>query len=120
MRSRHLYIDERSIALHRAVVEKIRLNPQLLDIAKANLQRQESEFLRQCREIPGWLKEWAEILKHPDIEYIFSFLVSKDEKARRLRQSSPFSGILTPRERWRVYDAFRTGAHNQGRRQYHG
>jgi hypothetical protein len=35
-------------------------------------------------------------------------MVSPSEKARRLRQSSPFCGILTPRERWKIYESFAT------------
>jgi hypothetical protein len=34
-------------------------------------------------------------------------LVSRSERATRLRQSSPFAGVLTPAERRRVYEAFR-------------
>jgi hypothetical protein len=35
------------------------------------------------------------------------FMTSLRDKAVRLRQSSPFAGLLTPQERRRVYDAFR-------------
>ena len=38
MRS-HEWIDERSLALHEAVAAKLEREPQLLDIARANLQR---------------------------------------------------------------------------------
>jgi hypothetical protein len=31
-----------------------------------------------------------------------------DEDAIRLRQSSPFAGVLTPAERRRIYEAFRS------------
>jgi hypothetical protein len=115
MASDHLRIDERSIALHRAVVAKIRQDPRLLDIPRANLQRLEDNFSPQDgTTIPRWLQEWKAVLANPDREEIFCFLVSTSEKACRLRQSSPFSGILTARERWAIYETFTTGAHHTG------
>jgi hypothetical protein len=120
IRSDHLRIEERSIALHKAVVEKIRRDPRLLHIPSANLQRLEAAFSSQgARIMPPWLREWKEILENPDREEIFSFLISRDERACRLRQSSPFSGILTPRERWEIYETFATGTHHTGSGQYH-
>jgi hypothetical protein len=115
MASDHHRIDERSIALHRAVVAKIRRDPRLFEIPRANLQRLEAHYSPQeGKKIPRWLQEWKAILENPDLEEIFSFLVSEDENAFRLRQSSPFSGILTPRERWAIYETFATGAHHTG------
>ena len=34
---------------------------------------------------------------------IGSILFDDSEEGRRLRQSDPFSGILTPAERWEIY-----------------
>ena len=32
------------------------------------------------------------------------------EQMRAMRQTSPFAGVLTPKERWAIYDTFATGA----------
>jgi len=38
-------------------------------------------------------------------------LVQEDrETMRAMRQSSPFAGVLLPKERWEIYDAFAVGA----------
>jgi hypothetical protein len=34
-------------------------------------------------------------------------VTEQSENAARLRQSSPFAGVLSPAERKRIYDAFR-------------
>jgi hypothetical protein len=98
--SGHQKIEERSIALHKRISELLKEDPGLLDMARRNLQK--------GMEVHGDLRvfqEWKGILDRPDCE-ISAILGSTSETARWLRQSSPFSGILEPRERWRIYEAF--------------
>ncbi|HEX7192950.1 MAG TPA: hypothetical protein VF381_15380 [Thermoanaerobaculia bacterium] len=47
-------------------------------------------------------EEWLRILDRP-WEEIREILLSESEDSRRLRQSDPFCGILTPQERWQIY-----------------
>jgi hypothetical protein len=57
------------------------------------------------------LLEWREILDHWALERILELLTSSNEQPRRLRQSSPFCGILSPQDRVAVlkeYEARRT------------
>jgi len=93
MWSDHRRVEERSIALHREIARRIHANPELLLIAKRNLER----WIEMDGQIPVWC-EWQEILGRPLVE-IIDLLVSPGENARRLRQSSPFCGILSPMER---------------------
>jgi hypothetical protein len=96
----HFQIEERSLALHRAVARRIRENPALLDIARENLERWISK-----QGVTRFWCEWKKILNNSP-EAIVDFLVSPEEKAIWLRQSSPFCGILTPQERWKIYESF--------------
>jgi hypothetical protein len=48
-------------------------------------------------------REWQKILSERDWEEILRLLLDDTEKSRRLRQSDPFCGILTPQERWKIY-----------------
>jgi len=96
----HAQIEERSIVLHRVIAQRISDNPALLDVARANLRR----WIGQQGERLYWT-EWEKILEDT-MEEILAFMVSPTERARRLRQSSPFCGILTPRERWKIYESF--------------
>ena len=116
--SDHIRIDERSIALHRAVAERIRGNPKLMEEAVKNLQRYLQQFFSEGRKPVSSLLEWQELLENQSLEQVLEFMVSDSERARRLRQSSPFAGILTPQERWRIYETYRPGTCYQSRGQH--
>lgn len=79
--------------MHRLIAEKIRNDPALVQRAIANLERWRSPL-----ENPPWVQEWLEIVEGP-LDRLLEFLVERSEKAVRLRQSSPFAGILTDEER---------------------
>lgn len=53
--------------------------------------------------------EWQELLAQP-LDEICAVLTAETEKARRLRQNSPFAGILNAREVWEVKQRFRHAA----------
>lgn len=118
MFSDHVRIDERSIALHRAVADRIRANPRVLETALRNLKKYLHNYTSEKRKPPRWLVKWNTILKEKSQDEILKFLVSDDEKAKQLRQSSPFAGILTPQERWKIYEAFRPGTYYSRRGQH--
>jgi hypothetical protein len=96
-----LRIDRRSLALHRAVAEKLRAQPQLIGIARENLRRW---YAGAGRSQP-YLDEWRRILDLP-LEEVLSLMQQDDERMTALRQSSPFAGVLEPGERWAVYARF--------------
>lgn len=88
----HQQIDQRSLRLARAVVEQIDGNPALLDKARAWAGQHSSPALL----------EWQVILRG-NWPQIRATLLRNDEEGQRLRQSSPFVGILTPLQRWTIY-----------------
>ena len=96
----HEWIDQRSLALDRAIAQRLRAQPDLLERAKTTLER----WIEQREpSVPRVLLEWREILDDWPLEGILEFLSSAEERARRLRQSSPFCGILSPEERLAVF-----------------
>jgi hypothetical protein len=97
MRS-HEWIDRRSLALHEAVAAKLEVDPDLLEVARANLRRWLTTAPR-----PAWL-EWYRLIDTTPLSELTGLLRAADERARRLRQSSPFAGVLTPDERRRILD----------------
>ncbi len=99
----HDWIDERSLALDRAIAQLVRAQPDLLQRAKTILRR----WIQQRQpSVPAVLLEWREILDHWPLEQILELLTSGDERPRRLRQSSPFCGILSPSERMAVFKEY--------------
>jgi hypothetical protein len=99
MRS-HEWIDQRSLALDRAIAEKLRRDPSLL-----NKARQTVNLWLQNGSHPAWL-EWKTILDTWPIERILDFLQDSTEEACRLRQSRPFCGILSESERWTIFQDY--------------
>jgi hypothetical protein len=97
----HRRIDARSLAMHRAIAGKLRADPSLLAIAHENLDRWSKE---RGRSQPYW-DAWREILKCP-LEEILAIMVEDSEKMTAMRQASPFAGVLSPQERWAIYDQF--------------
>jgi hypothetical protein len=100
----HQRIDRRSLALHRAIADKLRADPALLAIALDNLDQWSRE---NGRSQPYW-DAWREILKRP-LEEVLRLMVEESERMTAMRQANPFAGILTPRERWAIYDRFTAG-----------
>jgi len=89
--------------MHTLIARKLAQAPALLAVARANLRRWGE---RWGDDTPAWLQEWQAILERPWIE-VAAFIMELSSRAVRLRQSSPFAGVLTPQERKRIYDAFR-------------
>lgn len=63
--------------------------------------------------VPTYARGWSEILAQ-DVASIARFLVDPGERARELRQSSPFAGYLSPRERWQLWRETRGATERAG------
>jgi hypothetical protein len=100
---KHRIIEARSLAMHCLIARKIDADRRLLDVARRNLAKW---IARYADGVPPALSEWRGILARPWPE-IAALITASGEAAVRLRQSSPFAGVLTSAERRRVYEAFR-------------
>jgi len=101
----HPEIDQVSLELGRRIAERLRRQPELIDFAHANLMR----WSRQNALAPSLLRcyaEWQQILSQP-VDEICTLLCSESDNAQRLRQNSPFAGVLTPKEVWEIKSRFR-------------
>jgi hypothetical protein len=97
----HQAIDRRSLALAQAVVTRIDEDP-----TRHGLELAQETCARWLRDNPSpVLAEWAEILKQ-DWQAIRSVLLDEGPEGQQLRQSSPFCGVLSPAERWAIYQEF--------------
>ncbi len=108
----HSETDQVSLELGRRVAEKLRWHPELVDFARANLSR----WFKQNHSAPSLLRcyaEWQQILSRP-VEEIRELLCSETDNAQRLRQNSPFAGVLAPAEVWEVKSRFRHAPASSG------
>ena len=108
--SDHGRVDERSLAMHQLVAQKLRADPALLDKARENLRRWQSTEGSPSQT----LAEWENILSFP-ASRVAQFLEERSDRATRLRQSSPFAGILTEAERQTIYESYATRTYYSGR-----
>ena len=94
--------ERRSLALHRAIAERVREDPEAaVRRARATLERMASGPARSSQLI----KEWGVLLDRP-LEALLPVLTAPDPWARELRHVTPFAGLLSAAERAEVYRAF--------------
>lgn len=94
----HRLAEERSLALHRAVAEKLASDPDTLARARDRVR----SWLASGAVAPYYARAWEEVLTRP-LSEIRAFLVEDSERARALRQATPFAGAIDPRTRWRIW-----------------
>ena len=98
--SGHPAIERQVAALHRAIAGMIGAGDALpIQRALDNLKRWRAAF---GGELPYAYEEWERLLRSADIAHILSILMGDDEDAIRRRSSSPFTGILSAKERLEI------------------
>ena len=97
--------DRKSQNRAQALADLVRSDPTLIDRASAHVAR----LLESDRGMATFdLEEWNEVLRSYSGTRLLRFLSSESPRAVRLRQSSPFLAILTPRERKQLAAAMPT------------
>ena len=101
----HELQDAISLELARRVAAGLPQHPEWLDVARANIER----WSHRNSNAPALLQayhEWQELLSM-SLEEIVNLLVAETDEGQRLRQSSPFAGVLSPDEVWKIKSQFR-------------
>jgi len=97
MESSHRKHEERSLLMHRLVAERLRRSPrEVVCFALDNLQRWRLKGV-DCDDFAVW-----ERLLQSSPERILQTIEGEDEEAVRLRQSSPFAGLVPEDDRRRI------------------
>lgn len=91
----HQRLSRRSLDFHRLIADRVRKQPALMEIAWANL----AHWRRTSPTRASYLAEWEGILAR-GMQHALSIATEQSENADRLRQSTPFAGLISPRERW--------------------
>jgi hypothetical protein len=92
-------IEDRILARHRLIAERLLEDPGLVEHARSNLRRWAEGGSAEAQ--PVWYTQWQAILDRP-IGDIVAVLTERSEHANVLRACSPFAGVLSPRERWQL------------------
>ena len=99
----HLVIDRINAAQDRVIARKLRGDSRVLVLARRNLNRWMAGDGRSIRPV---FLEWDRILERLTRADIGAFLISDTPMARRLRQSTPFAGVLSDSERLAIRQAY--------------
>ena len=94
-RNPHAIIDEINAHQDRIIASRLRRDRRVLEIARGNLQ---GWMRRDGRKPRAIFSEWHLILNRLTRAEIATFLTSETSMCRRLRQSSPFAGVLSDTE----------------------
>ena len=94
----HRTAELRSLEYHRLVAERLERDPEVLRRAR---ERVASWVARGGRVDPVYARRWQAVLERPAAQ-IARILVADNETSRDLRQNTPFAGVLTNEERWRI------------------
>ena len=97
---KHSETDQVSLEIARRVAERLRARPELMEVARDNLAR----WSLQNADSPSLLRcyaEWEAILSRP-LDEIRRLLCAETDESQRLRQNSPFAGVLSPAEVWEI------------------
>lgn len=98
----HQFLDDFALAYHRRVAEKLRFKPdETIETARRNLSRWRGSESFTFGESKS-LRDWEEILSNCTTNRLIQILTDDSNEGRRLRQSSPFVGILSKDERLQI------------------
>jgi hypothetical protein len=94
----HALAEERSLELHREIVRRLQQDQHLIERARARVRG----WLVDGSVSPHYAQQWAALLEGP-FDALRAMLVDEGERARALRQCTPFAGVVDPRTRWRIW-----------------
>lgn len=84
--------DQEKLELHKHVAEILRCSPEaVIQRARANLTRWQESMGSQ-----PYYEEWQALLERLTPEEIAQVITRDDEVGRRLRQATPFVGVVPP------------------------
>lgn len=94
----HQFLDELALAYHKAIALRLLASPEeIIELARENLNR-----WIQVHEGTGTvyaLKEWQTLIETKTIPELVAIITEDSDEGQRLRQSTPFAGVLSDQER---------------------
>ncbi len=94
----HQFIDFVNLVYHREVAARLLANPEaVLSKARSNLQRWAN--VHEGTGSAAALTEWQMLLDTRTIPELVAIITADSDEGQRLRQSTPFTGLLSEAER---------------------
>jgi hypothetical protein len=95
----HDIAAETSRALHVAVADRLRVDPGIV----ARAQTRVGGWLQDGSVARPYAEAWCVLLSGP-VETLIAALSETSERMHDLRHVSPFAGVISAQERWRIRD----------------
>lgn len=93
--------------LARLVAAELAARPDWIDVARENLRRWRSSNAGSASLVRCY-DEWLALLERP-VEQVCAAMLASSDDGQRLRQNSPFAGVLPPSVVWAVKKRVRDG-----------
>jgi len=101
----HQFLDQLNLAYHREVAVRLLADPEaVLNRARGNLRRWLASY--ESGDEPACFVEWQRLLETRTIKELAAILADDSDEGQRLRQSTPFPGVLTSEERNDLFDHY--------------
>lgn len=97
----HEEIDRLSLAYHRAIADKLRADPGVMELARANWGAGRRGSTRGEDGTRRNFETWSRLVEQGD-EASVAVLLEESDRATALRHTAPFVGVLTQAERWAI------------------
>ena len=94
----HRLAEERSLAYHGMVGERLLVDEAVLARARSRVE----EWAKSDAVHRRWVDAWRRLLALAPNDLRHA-LVERSEEANALRQVTPFAGAIDPRTRWRLW-----------------
>lgn len=104
----HEHQDRVSLEIHRIIAAGLPTRPEWMAMARENLAR----WMARNADPPGLTRgyrEWLGILDRSTVGEACAILTAQTDEGQRLRQNTPFVGMLTAREVWGIKERLRGG-----------
>jgi len=95
----HRELDERSLALHRIVVGKLRQDEALMEKVQGILDHW---YLVASPRTHGYLSEWRQVAAQ-GVEACIATAIEDSERGAAMRQASPLACLLSHQERFAFF-----------------
>ena len=99
----HEFLEALALEQCRETARRIQTDPSLIETARANIHRWIARTGYHAGEIRS-LREWEALLDPDQLPRLLRVMADPGEDAARMRQSSPFAGILSAADRERITD----------------
>jgi hypothetical protein len=104
--------DRKSLALHRAIVAKLRAHPELFDRVRERMP----PYVARGKELGSgaYVRRWAQLMTE-GMDAAIAMALDEDEDGHVMRSCTPFVGVLTEDERreflagWQTLSSYATG-----------